>query len=109
MRGVGVERNLRDVRQPILLLDGRPDIVRQLPRHLGRVDAAHVLVQALPLGHPRLGRVGERDEPLEDLGRAAVDLVRRALEVEKLLAVWAALVAKALGEGQHGIQISDKS
>jgi hypothetical protein len=67
--------DIRDIRDAILLFELRPHIVRQLPGHLGRVHAAHVLVQALPLGHPRVGRVSQSDEALKDLGRAALDLV----------------------------------
>lgn len=91
-----LQANLRDIRNSILLLYRRPHVVRQLARHLGRVDAAHVAVQPLPLGHPRLARVGQRDEALKDLRCAAVDLIGRALQVQELFAVGAALVAEAL-------------
>lgn len=88
--------DLRDVGNPVLLLYRGPHVVRQLARDLGGVDTADVAIQALPLCHPRLAGVGERDEPFKDLRRAAVDLVGRALQVQELFAVGAAFVAEAL-------------
>lgn len=86
----------RDILYPILLLESGPDLVRQLPGHLDGVHAGRIPVQALPLCDPRLVGVGERDDALEDLRRAALDLVLRAGEPKELFAVGAALVAEAL-------------
>lgn len=88
--------NLRDVRYPILLLESRADLIGQLAGDLDGVDAADVAVETLPLGDPGARWVGERDDALEDLGRAALDLVLGAGEVQELFAVGAALVAEAL-------------
>lgn len=90
-------RDSRDIGYPVLVLDHGAHLVRQLARHLGRVHAGQVVVEALPLGDPGLARVGEGDDALEDLGRAGLDLVLGAGEVEELLAVGAAMVAEALG------------
>lgn len=98
--------DLRNIRDAILFLKGRPHVIGQLARHLGRVHAAHVLVQPLPLCHPRLARVGQRDEPLKHLRRTALDLVRRPLQMEELLAVWAALVTKALGRSAFSVSLA---
>lgn len=86
----------RDVVYPILLLDRGAHVVRQLARDLDGVDALDVAIEALPLGHPRLARAAERDQALEHLRGAAVDLVRRSGEVQELLTVGAALVTEAL-------------
>lgn len=91
-----VSCHLRDVRYPILLLESRADLIGQLAGDLDGVDAADVTIETLPLGDPGARRVGERDDALEDLGRAALDLVLGAGEVQKLFAVGAALVAEAL-------------
>lgn len=92
----GNSSNLRDVNLPQLLLYRRPHIIGQLARYLCRVDAPYVLVDALPLCNPRLAGMRGGDEPLKDLRGAAVDLVGRALEMEKLFAVGTPLVPEAL-------------
>lgn len=50
-------------------------IIRQVPLHLDGIHARHIALQALPLGHPRAGRVAEGDQALEDLGCAFADRV----------------------------------
>lgn len=90
--------HVRYVLDPVLVLERLPDLVGQLARDLDGVHAADVAVEALPLCDPRAGRVGERDEALEDLRRAALDLVLRAGEVQELFAVGASLVAEALND-----------
>jgi hypothetical protein len=82
--------NSRNVSNPMFFLQRRPDLVRQLARDLDGVDAGAVLVQALPLRNPAPARVRERDEALEDLGRAALDSFGVVLEVEEVFAVRAA-------------------
>lgn len=99
---------LRDVVYPILVLESVPNLVRQLPRHLDRIDALDITIQALPFCHPRLRRVGQRDETLEDLGRAALDLVWGTSKVEELFAIGAALVAKALDDQEESAVVPGK-
>lgn len=95
------KRSSRDVLYPILVLERRLYLVRQLTRNLDGVDAADVAVEALPLCDPGPGRVGEGDEAFKDLRGAALNLVLRAREVQKLLAVGAALVAEALEDARR--------
>ena len=77
-----------------LVLDSSAYLVWQLAGDLGGVDALDVIVEALPLGDPGPGRVGQGDETLEDLARAALDGFGVVLEVQEVLAV--ALVAHRL-------------
>lgn len=71
------------------------DVVGQGAGDLGGVAAAHAVIDALPLGHPRLLGVGDGDQAFEDLGGAALDAVGGALELEER-AVGAALLLEAL-------------
>jgi hypothetical protein len=80
----------------VFLLQRSPDFIWELPRYLCGIDTGNVAVETLPLGDPRFGRVGQGDEALEDLGGAALDLVRRAREVEELFAVGASFVTETL-------------
>ena len=88
--------NLRDINLPKLLLYRRTHVIGQLARDLCCVNPPYVLVDALPLCNPRLAGVCDGDEPLKDLRSAAVDLVGRALKMEKLFAVGTPLVSEAL-------------
>ena len=67
-----------------------------MARYFGGIRAPHILVDALPLGYPRLAWLREDNEALEDLRGAAVDLIWRALKMEKFFAVRAALFSEAL-------------
>lgn len=72
------------------------DFFGKLAHNLGRVDAADVAVDALPLGDPGAARVGHGDEALEDGRRARLDGLLGALEVQVLFAVGAPFFLKAL-------------
>jgi hypothetical protein len=93
---VDIGSHARNVLYAVLFLKSRPDLIGELPRHLDGVHAWDVVVETLPLGDPRLGRVRESDDTLKDLRRAALDGVLRALQVEELLTVGAPIVAEAL-------------
>lgn len=88
--------NLRDILNPILLLQHGADLVWQLAEDLVGVGAADVAVEAVVFGYPGLGRVGDGDEALEDGRGAGLDLLAGALEVEELFAVGAAFVSETL-------------
>ena len=91
-------RYSRDV-NVALFFNRSAHLVGQLARHLDGIDALDVIVQALPLGDPGLGGVGERDKALVDLAGAVVDGVRVAFQVEELFAVGAALLSETLYGG----------
>lgn len=93
---------LRYVPDLVLLLHLRDQVLRQLAHDLGGVHALDVSVQTLPLGHPALARLGERDEAFEDGRGAVVDLFVAAREAEELFAVGASLSLETLHEqSQH--------
>lgn len=73
--------------------------VGQLARDLDGIDALDIVVQALPLGDPRLGGVGERNEALVDLAGTVVDGIWVAFQVEELFAVGTAFLSKTLYGG----------
>lgn len=77
--------------------------VGQLTRNLDGIDALDIVVQALPLGDPGLGGVGERNEALVDLAGAVVDSIWVAFQVEELFAVGAALLSETLHDGGGGL------
>lgn len=79
-----------------LVLDGGAYLVGQLAGDLGGVDALDVVIEALPLGDPGPRWVGQGDEALEDLARAALDGFRVVLEVQEVFAVGAAFVSETL-------------
>ena len=91
--------NLRDILDAILFFYRGSHIIWQLARYFGRVHAPNVAVEPLPLRDPRLAGIGEGDETLKDLRRAAVDLVWRTLEMEEFLAVGTAFLPESLDEG----------
>ena len=92
----GMTANSRDILDPVFLLELDAHVVRQLARHLGGVHAAHVALEPLPLGDPRLAGVGQGDDALEDLRRAVLDLVGRVAQVQKVLTVGTTVVAEVL-------------
>lgn len=92
----GKAKNSRDIVYAVLILDNLPDLVGQLAGHLDGVQAGHVAVEALPLCDPAAVGVRQGDDALEDLGRAGLDLVLGAGEVEEVVAVGAPFVAEAL-------------
>lgn len=91
-----VSNHVRDILYSILLLEGRPYLVRQLSRYLDRIHARDVTIQPLPLCDPRPRRVRQGDDALKDLRCAAFDLVLRAGEVEEFFAVRASFVTETL-------------
>jgi hypothetical protein len=93
---IEVVDRIRNVLYPVLLLQCHPHIIGKLARHLERVDAAHIRLQALPLGDPRLGRVSEREEALKHLRRAALNRIWVVRQMEELLTVGAALITESL-------------
>lgn len=93
---VGKHRgHLRDIHVP-LVFDSRAYLVGQLAGDLGSVDALDVVVEALPLGDPGPRRVGQGDEALVNLARAALDGFGVVLEVQEVFAVGAAFVSESL-------------
>lgn len=82
----------------VLLLHLRDQVLRQLTHDLGGVHSLHISIQPLPLCHPALARLGERDEAFEDGRGAVVDLFVAAREAEELFAVGTSFSLEALHE-----------
>jgi hypothetical protein len=78
-----------------LFLNHSLDLLRQLSRHLDRIDALDIGIQPLPLGHPAPLRVDHRDEPFEDLAGTRFDGFVIVVKVQEVT-VRAALGSEAL-------------
>ena len=69
------------------------------PHNLDSISPRRIVLQTLPLRHPALRRVRDRDEAFVDLARGFLDPVEVAAEFEEGFAVWAAFAVE-FGLGQ---------
>ena len=63
---------------------------------LDRVDPSNVAIETLPLGHPRLRRVGQGDQAFVDLRRAFLDGLGVTSQAQEVLAVGASFTQEFL-------------
>ena len=81
----------------MLVLHHIHNLIRQNARHLRRIRARHIAVEALPLGDPGARGLGQGDHAFVDLGCAFADGFAVATEAEEVVAVRAAGLDEVLG------------
>lgn len=89
-------RNLRYIPDVVLVRQARDHVLGQHTHHLCGICSGPILVDTLPLGDPRLGRVAHRDEALVHVGGAQLDSFLVAAEVQVVFAVGAAVAFEFL-------------
>ena len=86
----------RDILYPILILKHGPNLIRQLARNFNGIQARNISIQTLPLCHPRLGRVRDRNDAFKHLRRTALNLVLGSGKMKKVFAIRASFITETL-------------